>query len=74
MILNNAYFGTMAQDYHTNKTIICMPVPLYHCFGMVIASLSTICHGITCVIPSPTFNPEAVLQAIQQEKYNLQKL
>jgi hypothetical protein len=30
--------------------------------------MSTICHGITCVVPSPTFNPEAVLQAIEKEK------
>jgi acyl-CoA synthetase (AMP-forming)/AMP-acid ligase II len=31
MVLNNAYFGTLAQDYHINRTITCMPVPLYHC-------------------------------------------
>lgn len=35
---------------------------------MNLASLSTICHGITCVVPSPVFNPEAVLQAIEKEK------
>ena len=68
MILNNAYQLTHAQEYHKHPTIICLQVPLYHCMGMVMASLSSICHGITCVMPSPTFSAEASLQAIQKEK------
>ena len=68
MILNNAYCLTLAQDYHKEKTIICVQVPLYHCFGMVAASLASICHGITCVLPSQTFNAEESLKAISVEK------
>lgn len=69
MILNNAYHLAMAQDYHLKKTIICLQVPLYHCFGMVLGSLSAICHGITIVIPSKTFNAEDSLKAITKEKF-----
>lgn len=68
MILNNAFQATHAQDYHKHKTKICLPVPLYHCLGMVTGSLSTICHGLTCVIPSPVFNAEESLKAIHKEK------
>ena len=68
MILNNAYLLTLAQDYHKNRTSICLQVPLYHCLGMVMASLATICHGITCVLPYPTFNAEESLKSIQNEK------
>ncbi len=68
MILNNSYHLSMAQEYHLNRTIICMQVPLYHCFGMVLGSLASICHGITIVLPSSTFNAEESLKAIQNEK------
>lgn len=68
MILNNAYQTTQAQDYHKHRTTICLMVPLYHCFGMVLGSLSTICHGITLVVPAPVFNAEASLKAIEKEK------
>ncbi len=68
MILNNAYQVTYAQEYHKDRTIICLQVPLYHCFGMVLASLTSICHGVTNVLPSYTFDPEESLQAIEKEK------
>lgn len=70
MILNNSYQVSMEQEYHLNRTTICLQVPLYHCFGMVLGSLSSICHGITVVLPSPTFNAEESLKAIQNEKYS----
>lgn len=68
MILNNSYFATMAQEYNLNKTIICLQVPLYHCFGMVLGSLTSIVHGVTNVLPSQTFDAEESLKAIQKEK------
>ena len=68
MILNNAYLTSLTQDYHKNDTRICLIPPLYHCFGMVLGSLSTICHGTTCVLPALSYNPEENLKAIQNEK------
>ena len=50
---------------------ICMPVPLYHCFGMVLGSLQTVVSGATCVYPSEGFNAEACLEAVQQERWVL---
>jgi acyl-CoA synthetase (AMP-forming)/AMP-acid ligase II len=68
MILNNAYQTTLAQEYDKHETRICLPLPLYHCFGMVLGSLATITTGLTCVLPSPVFNSEDALKAIQNEK------
>lgn len=68
MILNNAYQLAIAQQYHLSDTKICLPLPLYHCFGMVLGSLATVVHGLTCVLPSPTFHAEDALRAIQDEK------
>lgn len=69
MILNNSYQLTHLQDYHLEDTTILLQVPLYHCFGMVMGSLSSICHGSTIVLPSPTYNAEASLKAIEKEKF-----
>jgi acyl-CoA synthetase (AMP-forming)/AMP-acid ligase II len=49
-ILNNAHHAAISQNYHLKKTIICLLVPLYHCFGMVLGSLAAICHGMTSII------------------------
>ena len=68
MILNNAHQLGLNMDYDKRRTVICTQVPLYHCFGMVLASLNTIAHGATCVLPSATFNAEASLKAIDKEK------
>lgn len=68
MILNNAYQLADLQEFDKNRTVICLQSPLYHCLGMVMASLTTITHGTTCVLPSPVYNAEASLKAIQQEK------
>jgi fatty-acyl-CoA synthase len=45
-----------------------MPPPLYHCIAMVLGSLATVVHGLTCVFPSESFDPEQCLKAIQNEK------
>jgi len=66
-ILNNGYFVARLQNF-THKDILCIPVPLYHCFGMVMGNLGCITHGATMVYPSEGFEPLAVLQAVQEEK------
>ncbi len=66
-ILNNARFVGDACAY-TEEDRVCIPVPFYHCFGMVMGNLACSVFGATMVIPSPTFVPEAVLQALQDER------
>lgn len=67
-ILNNANFLCHNLDYFSPETKICIPVPLYHCFGMVLGSLAAMLSGATAVFPSRTFNAEKALKAIQEEK------
>ncbi|MBT4160874.1 MAG: AMP-binding protein [Gammaproteobacteria bacterium] len=65
-ILNNAYYA--GQSMHFSKDdILCIPVPMYHCFGMVLGTLVCVAHGATMVLPCEVFDPEPVLQAIQDE-------
>ena len=66
-ILNNAWFVADACGY-TEHDRVCIPVPFYHCFGMVMGNLACSVTGATMVIPSPTFDPGAVLQTIQEEQ------
>ncbi len=66
-ILNNGYFVAELQNI-THEDRICIPVPLYHCFGMVMGNLGCITHGATMVYPTEAFEPLAVLQAVQEEK------
>ena len=66
-ILNNAKFVGMMCDYDENDRI-CIPVPFYHCFGMVMGNLAAAVVGATMVIPCPTFEPTAVLDAIEAER------
>lgn len=66
-ILNNGYFVAHLQNL-TADDRMCIPVPLYHCFGMVMGNLGCITHGATMVYPSDGFDPLAVLQAVQEEK------
>ena len=66
-ILNNGYFVGRTLKY-TEKDRICVPVPLYHCFGQVMASLASISHGACMIFPSEAFEPEAVLAAVQAER------
>ena len=66
-ILNNARFVGDACAY-TEEDRVCIPIPFYHCFGMVMGNLACSVFGATMVVPSPTFDPEAVLRALQDER------
>ncbi|HYO85226.1 MAG TPA: AMP-binding protein [Dermatophilaceae bacterium] len=66
-ILNNGFFVGELVNY-TEADRVCIPVPFYHCFGMVIGNLACTSHGSAMVIPAPSFEPAAALQAVQQEK------
>ncbi|MGF1340308.1 AMP-binding protein [Streptomyces flavovirens] len=66
-ILNNGYFvGEMVA--YTEHDRVCLPVPFYHCFGMVMGNLGITSHGACIVIPAPAFEPAAVLEAVQRER------
>ncbi|NUS78912.1 MAG: AMP-binding protein, partial [Streptomyces sp.] len=66
-ILNNGYFVGELIAY-TEQDRICIPVPFYHCFGMVMGNLAATSHGACMVIPAPSFDPKATLNAVQQER------
>ena len=66
-ILNNGFFVGAAQDFTVDDRL-CIPVPLYHCFGMVMGVLACLTHGSAMVFPSDAFDPAAVLKAVQQER------
>ncbi|WP_020133464.1 AMP-binding protein [Streptomyces sp. 351MFTsu5.1] len=66
-ILNNGYFVGELIAY-TEQDRICIPVPFYHCFGMVMGNLAATSHGACMVIPAPSFDPAATLGAVQQER------
>jgi fatty-acyl-CoA synthase len=66
-ILNNGYFVGAAMHF-SEVDRLCIPVPLYHCFGMVLGNLVCITHGATMVYPDESFNAEAVLEAIEAER------
>jgi fatty-acyl-CoA synthase len=65
-ILNNGYLVTELIGF-TEEDRLCIPVPFYHCFGMVMANLGCTSHGATMVIPAPAFDPGLTLDAITQE-------
>jgi fatty-acyl-CoA synthase len=66
-ILNNGFFVGELCNY-TEADRICIPVPFYHCFGMVMGNLSATSHGACMVIPAPAFDPVATLEAVQAER------
>ncbi|MBO0826704.1 MAG: AMP-binding protein [Streptosporangiales bacterium] len=66
-ILNNGFFVAEGQAW-THEDRVCVPVPFYHCFGMVMGNLGATSHGACIVIPSPGFDPKATLTAVQQER------
>ena len=66
-ILNNGYLVGELLDY-TAHDRICIPVPFYHCFGMVMGNLAATSHGACMVIPAPGFDPAATLRAVQAER------
>jgi fatty-acyl-CoA synthase len=65
-ILNNGYLVGELIDY-TEHDRVCIPVPFYHCFGMVMGNLACITHGSAMVIPAPGFDPAATLAAVAAE-------
>lgn len=66
-VLNNGKVnGDVMRLTHEDK--VCIPVPLYHCFGMVIGNLGCICHGATAVFPDEAFEPHSVLSVVAEEK------
>ncbi len=66
-ILNNGYFVARLQHF-TERDKLCIPVPLYHCFGMVMGNLGCVTHGAAMLYPSEGFDPLAVLETVQEEK------
>ena len=66
-ILNNGYFVGELVHY-TQLDRICIPVPFYHCFGMVMGNLAATSHGACMVIPAAAFDPAATLQTVQEER------
>lgn len=66
-IINNGYFVAETMNFtHTDRLVI--PVPLYHCFGMVLGNLGCLTHGATMIYPSQGFEPDAVLRAVEEER------
>ena len=66
-ILNNGYFVGAAMQF-SEVDRLCIPVPLYHCFGMVLGNLVCITHGATMVYPDESFNAESVLSTLEAER------
>lgn len=66
-ILNNGFFIGECMKL-TPEDRLCIPVPLYHCFGMVLGNLACLTHGATIVYPSDGFDPLSVMQAVQAER------
>ncbi|KAL4446717.1 hypothetical protein ABPG77_007961 [Micractinium sp. CCAP 211/92] len=66
-ILNNGFFVAQTCRY-TSADRVCIPVPLYHCFGMVIGNMACVASGAAMVYPAETFSPEATLAAVEAER------
>lgn len=66
-ILNNGYFVGELCGY-TEADRICIPVPFYHCFGMVMGNLAATSHGAAMIVPAPAFDPRATLAAVAEER------
>jgi fatty-acyl-CoA synthase len=66
-ILNNAYFVARGCHY-SEQDRVCIPVPFYHCFGMVMGNLACVTHGACMVIPAAAFEPRAVLETVAAER------
>jgi len=66
-ILNNGYFIGIRLKY-SEKDRVCIPVPFYHCFGMVIGNMCCVAHGACMVIPNDSFDPDITLKTVSDEK------
>ena len=69
-ILNNGYFVGAATGVERGSRV-CVPVPLYHCFGMVMGNLACVAHGATVVYPGESFEPLTVLEAVASERCDI---
>lgn len=66
-ILNNAYYAGITMKF-SSADRLCIPVPLYHCMGMVLGTLTCMAHGATIVLPAESFEPVATLKTLSDEK------
>ncbi len=66
-ILNNGFFVGEGCGY-TSEDRVCIPVPFYHCFGMVLGNLACTTHGAAMVVPAPAFDPLATLETVEAER------
>jgi len=66
-ILNNGYFIGECMKF-TDQDRLCIPVPFYHCFGMVLSNLACMTHGATMVLPAEHFDPVSTMSAIEKER------
>ena len=66
-ILNNGYQVAQGMNF-TEQDRLCIPVPLYHCFGMVMGNLACLSHGATAVFPGDSFEPVSVLETVENER------
>jgi fatty-acyl-CoA synthase len=66
-ILNNGWFIGEGCRYD-ERDRVCIPVPFYHCFGMVLGNLACTTHGAAMVVPAPAFDPEATLRTVEEER------
>jgi fatty-acyl-CoA synthase len=66
-ILNNGFFVGEEMKF-TSRDRLCIPVPFYHCFGMVLGNLACVTHGATMVLPADSFNAETVLVTVEEER------
>jgi len=66
-ILNNGFFIGETLHY-SERDRVCIPVPFYHCFGMVLGNLACTTHGATMVIPGEAYDPVAVMETVQKER------
>ncbi|HKW58217.1 MAG TPA: AMP-binding protein [Candidatus Dormibacteraeota bacterium] len=66
-ILNNGYFIGETLKY-TERDRVCIPVPFYHCFGMVLGNLACTTHGATMVVPAEAYDPVVTMQTVQDER------
>ena len=66
-MLNNGYIIGEGMNF-SEKDRLCIPVPFYHCFGMVLSNMAAATHGTTMVLPSPTFDAAEVLKTVEKER------
>ena len=66
-ILNNGFFIGQRMRF-TERDRLCIPVPFYHCFGMVLGNLACVTHGATMVLPAEVFDPRKTLEAVAVER------